>query len=328
MNRVLWIDQLRGFCMMAILWFHTEMYYAGSDVTPYALYVGDVLATFFFLSGYLFLSGKPFSARSKMMTIVRRLIIPYFFFTLLFVLPKAIVHDEMNELSTMIIKIFLGQSSWFLSALIVGELLFVLLIQLTKGKDLYIGLFAILCLVLAGIIGNHYSPWLNPYNYWHINEAILACFLMSAGFLFQKHEHRIRAYAIRAYAIRPYIILLLIFLLLKLVIIRNGMEMVLGSIHASNYPVFIADLLVSILLMISIFRYIPKISFMQWTGQRSLVYYFICGGVPLIVAMSFNKFGWPYSGYMSLLMAFIVVYLLSSLLTFAIYKYLPFIIGK
>ena len=324
MNRVLWIDQLRGFCMMAILWFHTEMYYACSDVTPYALYVGDVLATFFFLSGYLFLSGKSFSARSKMMTIVRRLIIPYFFFTLLFVLPKAIVHDEMNELSTMIIKIFLGQSSWFLSALIVGELLFVLLIQLTKGKDLYIGLFAILCLVLAGIIGNHYSPWLNPYNYWHINEAILACFLMSAGFLFQKHEHRFQQYFNRF----TLTILLLIFLLLKLVIIRNGMEMVLGSIHASNYPVFIADLLVSILLMISIFRYIPKISFMQWTGQRSLVYYFICGGVPLIVAMSFNKFGWPYSGYMSLLMAFIVVYLLSSLLTFAIYKYLPFIIGK
>ena len=310
--------------MMAILWFHTEMYYAGSDVTPYALYVGDVLATFFFLSGYLFLSGKPFSARSKMMTIVRRLIIPYFFFTLLFVLPKAIVHDEMNELSTMIIKIFLGQSSWFLSALIVGELLFVLLIQLTKGKDLYIGLFAILCLVLAGIIGNHYSPWLSPYNYWHINEAILACFLMSAGFLFQKHERRFQQYFNRF----TLTILLLIFLLLKLVIIRNGMEMVLGSIHASNYPVFIADLLVSILLMISIFRYIPKISFMQWTGQRSLVYYFICGGVPLIVAMSFNKFGWPYSGYMSLLMAFIVVYLLSSLLTFAIYKYLPFIIGK
>ena len=310
--------------MMAILWFHTEMYYAGSDVTPYALYVGDVLATFFFLSGYLFLSGKPFSARSKMMTIVRRLIIPYFFFTLLFVLPKAIVHDEMNELSTMIIKIFLGQSSWFLSALIVGELLFVLLIQLTKGKDLYIGLFAILCLVLTGIIGNHYSPWLNPYNYWHINEAILACFLMSAGFLFQKHEHRFQHYFNRF----TLTILLLIFLLLKLVIIRNGMEMVLGSIHASNYPVFIADLLVSILLMISIFRYIPKISFMQWTGQRSLVYYFICGGVPLIVTMSFNKFGWPYSGYLSLLMAFIVVYLLSSLLTFAIYKYLPFIIGK
>ena len=324
MNRVLWIDQLRGFCMMAILWFHTEMYYAGSDVTPYALYVGDVLATFFFLSGYLFLSGKPFSARSKMMTIVRRLIIPYFFFTLLFVLPKAIVHDEMNELSTMIIKIFLGQSSWFLSALIVGELLFVLLIQLTKGKDLYIGLFAILCLVLTGIIGNHYSPWLNPYNYWHINEAIRACFLMSAGFLFQKHEHRFQHYFNRF----TLTILLLIFLLLKLVIIRNGMEMVLGSIHASNYPVFIADLLVSILLMISIFRYIPKISFMQWTGQRSLVYYFICGGVPLIVTMSFNKFGWPYSGYLSLLMAFIVVYLLSSLLTFAIYKYLPFIIGK
>ena len=43
---------------MAILWFHTEMYYVGYDKTPYAVYVGDVLAVFFILSGYLFYKSE------------------------------------------------------------------------------------------------------------------------------------------------------------------------------------------------------------------------------------------------------------------------------
>ena len=38
-NRIVWIDLLRGFCMMLILWFHTEVYYAGHTVIPYDLYV-------------------------------------------------------------------------------------------------------------------------------------------------------------------------------------------------------------------------------------------------------------------------------------------------
>lgn len=52
-QRTGWIDLLRGFCMISILWFHTEFYYLGYAAIPYAYYVGDVLAIFFFLSGYL-----------------------------------------------------------------------------------------------------------------------------------------------------------------------------------------------------------------------------------------------------------------------------------
>lgn len=65
MERITWIDLLRGFSMMAILWFHTEVYYAGSDVIPYVLYVDNVLAVFFFISGYLFKNSKPFDPKKK-----------------------------------------------------------------------------------------------------------------------------------------------------------------------------------------------------------------------------------------------------------------------
>ena len=71
MTRIEWIDMLRGFSMMAILWFHTEVYYTDTIITPYAMYVGDVLAVFFFLSGYLMYSDKAFNVRHKLYRILR-----------------------------------------------------------------------------------------------------------------------------------------------------------------------------------------------------------------------------------------------------------------
>ena len=72
-----WIDTVRGICMVAILLFHTEMYYAGRDITPYRCYVHNALATFFFISGYLFCGGRDgggFRFAHKVKSISRTLI--------------------------------------------------------------------------------------------------------------------------------------------------------------------------------------------------------------------------------------------------------------
>ncbi len=53
--------------MMAILYFHTEMYYAGKDLIPYACYVDNMLSVFFFISGYLmFKENSDFNAIKKL----------------------------------------------------------------------------------------------------------------------------------------------------------------------------------------------------------------------------------------------------------------------
>ena len=77
-KRIVWIDEARGLAMLAILLFHTEMYYIGKDILPYTMFVENALALFFFLSGYLFVSShRPFNLPTKMRMIFRRLIIPY-----------------------------------------------------------------------------------------------------------------------------------------------------------------------------------------------------------------------------------------------------------
>ena len=66
-----WIDLLRGFCMVAILLDHTEIYYTGDNIIGYNYYVANVLVAFFFLSGYLFYKDTPFSLQLKLKAIAR-----------------------------------------------------------------------------------------------------------------------------------------------------------------------------------------------------------------------------------------------------------------
>lgn len=77
MNRKLWIDLVRGFCMLAILLFHTEIYYTGSEIIPYNFYVQNSLTAFFFVSGYLFCSKDGFSLRDKVVSVARGLLVLY-----------------------------------------------------------------------------------------------------------------------------------------------------------------------------------------------------------------------------------------------------------
>lgn len=81
LHRINWIDSARGLCMTAILYDHTEIYYANDNIIPYEMYVINALTAFFFISGFLFWKEKPFQIKNKMTSIFRSLVIPYFIFT-------------------------------------------------------------------------------------------------------------------------------------------------------------------------------------------------------------------------------------------------------
>lgn len=66
MERIRWIDLLRGICILAILLDHTELYATGRNIIPYSLYVVNALTLFFFISGYLFYSQNGFNWRRKL----------------------------------------------------------------------------------------------------------------------------------------------------------------------------------------------------------------------------------------------------------------------
>ena len=325
MNREKWIDLLRGFCMMSILWFHTEMYYVGYDKTPYTFYVGDVLAVFFIISGYLLYKPTSIDFNKRIHSILRYIVLPYFIFTTFIAIGKYFFYQD-RSISLLIIDVLSGHASWFITALIISQLIFLLFLRISKENIIFLAVLSCFSLILSYYIGNSYnpSPLYYEQNIWHLNEALFACFLLFTGYFYHRYERIINYINTIIYTSLLFIIVCII----KYIIYKNNMQLVLGPIIVSNYPIFIIDLLCSSLLLIQIFKRLPSIKMIEWTGAHSIVYYFLCGGIPVVISTIFHHMNITDNSYLYILGVFIVVYLVSTGVTWLIYRYIPFISRK
>ena len=317
-HRIVWVDMLRGFCILAILWFHTEMYYAGHEVTPYALYVDNALAAFFFLSGYLFYSGTKINVRHKLYGVFRWLFVPYLFFTVVLALPKALAHQSFQGFDTLATDILTGQASWYVSALIVAELLFITALHFLKKATVWMVILAVIMLVAAALFANKRSLLHNEFNFWHVNEAMLGYFLMTMGYFFHQYE---RAVTKVLFSRMGFVVLVILYAFSKYIILSTNTDVIFGPIIVSNFYLFIADLIVSVLLLVCVFMKLPFMPILSWIGKRSIVYYFICGGVPFVVGRLLIRAGFPYSGFFHFIAAFAMVCLFSTAIVWLVYRY-------
>lgn len=299
---------------MLILVFHTEVYYKEYDVTPYYIYVTNAIILFYFISGYLFYRPESFNLKKKLNAITRSLLFPYFIFTSLIAVPKLLVRQEAINLQEIVINIITGRASWFIAALIVGELFFALLLTKTRGKITWLLTDAIACLIIYYVI-----PF-NQHNYWQWQDALLAVTFLSAGYIYHQYDNHFNTINKPLYSL----IFLLILIIIK--VYEYHVDLPMRNIAIENVPLFLADCIVWLMLVISIIRYIPRCKMIEWTGRHCIIYYFLCGGCPLIISIFFNKIGLPYNNYLyRYLLALIAVYLLATTLTYLIYKYIPFI---
>jgi fucose 4-O-acetylase-like acetyltransferase len=318
MNRIGWIDFLRGLSMMLILVFHTEVYYKEYDVTPYYIYVTNAIILFYFISGYLFYRPESFSLKKKLKAIVRSLLIPYFIFTSLIAVPKLLVRQEAIDVQEIVIDILTGQASWYVSALIVAELLFLAVLRCFGNKSFWLAAVALLMLVAAALFGNRQSSLHNDCNFWHVNEAMMGFFLMTVGYFFHQNEKALTKVLFSRWGI---FVLTVLFVLSKYIILSNDMQVVFGPIIVSDFFLFIADLLVAVFLLVGVFMKLRSVPVLTWVGQRSIVYYFICGGVPLVLGRLFVSVGFPYSNYLQLFVVFAAVCLFATVMVWLVYRY-------
>lgn len=103
-KRLDWIDYGKGICMLLVVLTHTWSYYVqqGSDfinvLQPTRMFV------FFFISGYL-VKVETFDVRKFIKSILQKLLFPYFIFTTLIWIPKALSHGGVISLKSMIYDI-------------------------------------------------------------------------------------------------------------------------------------------------------------------------------------------------------------------------------
>lgn len=317
--RLLWIDLLRGFCMLAILLFHTEIYYTGDTIIPYSLYVVNALTTFYCISGYLMYREESFSIFHKLKSIVRSLLIPYLIFTSVMALPKALIHQQDLNFIQIIGNILSGNASWFIATLIVAELLFIGTIYISKTRSVPILTISCILFILSVFLSKT-----DIYNFWHFKNGLMTVLYLCIGYLYHKYEKNIQNYKIAI-----FVISFIFIIIIKGYIFSNQILLGLDNFNITSYIVFMIDTVVFAICLFSITPFFPHIPFIEWIGRHCIVFYFLCGGIPMLTSMVINKAGFTYHGnYMYVLLVYILVVLITTIVTLLIYKYIPFITGK
>ena len=327
LRRIEWVDLLRGFAMLAILLFHTEVYAIDTAIINYSIYVENALALFFFLSGYLFNSQlSTFNLRYKLYRIFRTLIIPYFLFTLLITLAKhLLLHQYFN-----IEAILFGNASWFVAALIVSEIIFALILYIIRsiGNNIHIfkGIIGEGIVFLFFLFISIYGNTIIASDIWCINEAMLALPIMMAGYGYHKHEH-----IFNQYLGKGFVILLSFVVLVAIKIFERieSIDLIFQPVDINNYLVFFIDILTSLIVLIALAKYFNNIDSINLTGRYSLVIYFFSGAIPLAVNTLFRTIYPQYTDfYILLFLAFITIWIITLAIAHVIYKYIPFVIGR
>ncbi len=320
--------------MLAIIFDHTEICFTGDNIVPYRMYVPDVLMAFFFLSGYLFYRPEGFRLRHKLHSWLRGVLMPYFIFTSALALPKAWLHGDGGSLSDLLLTILTGQGSWFIASLAVAELLFCFLLWLSHARWCRLagaGLFAV---ALAYGFGTRRLAF--EANWWHVNEAVVALPFLLLGYM----VHRFDSLGTR-WRLGLFALLLVLSLPVNVLVASSSWPSVL--VGALVLPrLFLVKNALSVLLLYLLFtisqrdgvRWVEQMprwlaAMVSWTGRRSIVYYFFSSGIPTALTAVFSRLGYTYRGcYAEVLVVFLLNLLLITLVTWTIYRYLPWTTGR
>ena len=95
----------------------------------------------------------------------------------------------------------------------------------------------------------------------------------------------------------PQPIIIFSFLFILLVIIKvyehtQGISLLIEPIQVNNWYVFIFDTFIYTLFLVSLAKQLESVTWLEWTGRRSIVYYFFSGGIPLIVSSLLQRSVW------------------------------------
>ena len=233
-------------------------------------------------------------------------------------IPKAVANGRELDLIGITTNILTGQASWFVAALAVAEILFISTLKIAKGNIKWM-----LAVCTTTFIASIWLSTVTSYCFWQIDNALMAMLFLLIGYAYHKYEPNIRN------DIKWIVVCLLAFVFLKIYVVRADITLTIWHINISNYVVFAANVVIGCLAMFGLFRNLPSCRMLEWIGKHSLVYYFLCGGVPLLVSKLAAYVGFYYNNsHVRVFVAFAIVLIVSTILTWTIYRYIPFVTGR
>lgn len=233
-------------------------------------------------------------------------------FSTLFTFPKAFIHQQDVSISESLFNILSGQSSWFICALVVAELLFVGLVQLFKGNKIAVSIVSLACFILATLSQEPNN------NYWSAVQALIFMPFLCMGWIAKQHSFKISN--------KHFTLVLVLFIVLKVAGTQIHFNEVIAPMLINQPFLFMVDMIVGIALLIFIAQKINRNTFIEHVGKHSLICYFLCGGIPLLFTKLFEKIELGYNNAPYLLS---LIFLFSTIIIVVaatlIQKYLGFL---
>lgn len=290
-------------------------------------------------------------------------------------IPKALAHGmalSNNTVQLLVESIVLGQASWFVAALIVAELVFSLILHVSRENIWAVVLTAVLGLPTSLFVSHHVGECC----VWQLNQALLALSYLALGYGIHRMKNNLSIqrewnrtnqgrdflFPFRFYSLPNGVrkqlcssikATMLTAALAALMIIKglerkSGGNFILCPLQISHEVLFAADSLLAVFLTTEVCQSLEQrclhtskamnsleattrrlLWLLEHTGRQSLVYYFFCGGIPLLVSRVLPHIGLTYhDNYGIILLAFALVYLVTGILADLFYRLCPQLVGN
>jgi hypothetical protein len=240
-----------------------------------------------------------------------RLIIPTIIFSSLFYLPKLYFNSNVLSAEGYIYDVLGGISFWFTSAMAVCNILMLLTITIGARTMKIFSIVAVVAFTVS-ITSKKFFPAPFPW-YWRTGLAAMALMTIGGwGYHFSELIIKHKA-ALSIISIIGYIVFLCY-------------NMSFGGAHYAMLSVNfnLSGLILTIFGIAFIFtascRWIPNISFLQFIGRNSIVFYFLSGVIPAGLSACHILHS------LNPLIVSAIAVSIGSIVTWGVTKYLPFLI--
>ena len=317
-----WINCIKAVCIILVFGVHSfEL--NGFQIPEFCFYLyGPVYVNaFFFVSGYLlFRKQLPEPLEDKKLylsNVLFRLVIPSVLFALIEFLPKRLLRGGTVSAAALLTETVGGGTYWFISALVVAELVLFLL-MLTRIRNIWFYVVCSIVLAVTGILIESSGFTVmesDPTFPWKYKQGLVSLLYLAAGGLYRQYEKDLE---------QPVWALVLLSLLYV-----AGACFLTGyigefSVYFCNTELsgFVWSIL-GIICLVEICKRMPEWAQLTFIGRNSILFYMLSGAVPTVI----SKLMIPLCGANAV--SLLMVALLSIALTFFIVKlivrYLPFL---
>ena len=325
-KNILWINLLKGICMISVYLLHAEVYTGMAWVKSYGFVLQPFYVNaFFFVSGYLLFRKWLYVNNQLVMdrggyleslnNLFFRLILPTIIFASILYIPKILFHKGDVSVGKYFYDVWGGISFWFTSALLVSQ--FVLLtLFLSKNRNIWFYL-----LISVGLFV--FAYWLSRVDItpfpWYYKSGLAAILFLTLGGIYYKYESVIDKFI----GLCGYIIIFVIYWL-AMIWDFNSHSMRFGLLSVDINLLGFVVVLLGIVMLVGVCKTLDSIKMINYIGENSIVFYFLSGVVPATISTIFKCF--VAINYIYVLLIALLSIMVSCGLCFLINRYFKFLL--